>query len=332
MRPFRVGLLLGASALLALAAGVSTRGDAPVAAQTPPPASNNDQPTIPNRYIVTFHDDAAADAYASVLQTSPDVAIGEQYDAAVEGFAARMSPEIAAALDADPAVASIEPDRIVRVDAETLPTGINRIDVEPTGDINAIGPETDVDIAIMDTGIDLDHPDLNVAGGFASYAISFFFFQICGQTDSFDDGHGHGTHVSGTAAARDNNLGVVGVAPGAVVGGAHPGARRERMPVGCHRGRGLGDGKCGDDRRREHEHRVAGQPIVVHGDQQLGRSGRDLRGRLRELRHRRSANHAGELYRRDHDIGCGRLQRLAGRRRFADLHQLRRGRHAGDVQ
>ena len=192
--------------------------NSPAVAQTPPPpTTNSEQPTIPDRYIVTFRDDAAADAYAAVLDTSPDVTIGERYDTAVEGFAARMSPEIASALDADPAVAWIEPDRIVRVDAETLPTGINRIDLEPAGDINAIGPDLDVDVAIMDTGIDLDHPDLRVAGGFASYGISFFFFQLCGQTDSFDDGHGHGTHVAGTAAARDNDLGVIGVAPGARV-------------------------------------------------------------------------------------------------------------------
>ncbi len=58
---------------------------------------------------------------------------------------------------------------------------------------------------ILDTGIDLDHPDLNVQTS-STYARSF----ISGQ--GVDDGHGHGTHVAGTVGARNNTIGVVGVA------------------------------------------------------------------------------------------------------------------------
>lgn len=62
---------------------------------------------------------------------------------------------------------------------------------------------------VIDTGIDLDHPDLNV-----DVANSRNF----SSGPSPDDGHGHGTHVAGTIAARaDNNIGVVGVTPGATV-------------------------------------------------------------------------------------------------------------------
>src|SRR5207247_1030438 len=61
------------------------------------------------------------------------------------------------------------------------------------------------DIAILDNGIDLTHPDLNVYR-----AVSFSPSNTTGN-----DGHGHGTHVAGTAAALDNGIGVVGVAPGA---------------------------------------------------------------------------------------------------------------------
>ena len=67
----------------------------------------------------------------------------------------------------------------------------------------------DVDVAVIDTGIDLDHPDLNVVGG--TNCVSFF--SACGSGG--DDGNGHGTHVAGTIGALDNEIGVVGVAPGA---------------------------------------------------------------------------------------------------------------------
>jgi len=210
MRSYRTWLLLAvlAGACLTLLAVHKTR---------PASAAPRSGPSIlvPGRYIVTFRDAPAADAYASILAGSPDVAIDHRYSEAVKGFAARLSPSIAAALDADPAVVSIEADRIVRNAVEELPTGIDRIDAEPPGDIDAIGPDMDVDIAVIDTGIQSTHPDLRVSGGFASYGQVIFIFEFCGMTDSFEDGHGHGTHVAGTAAARDNNIGVVGVAPGA---------------------------------------------------------------------------------------------------------------------
>ncbi|MBX3015380.1 MAG: S8 family peptidase [Caldilineaceae bacterium] len=60
-----------------------------------------------------------------------------------------------------------------------------------------------VKVAILDTGIDTNHPDLAVAGG-----VSF----VPGVS-SWDDDHGHGTHCAGIAGARNNNTGVVGVAP-----------------------------------------------------------------------------------------------------------------------
>jgi subtilisin family serine protease len=60
-----------------------------------------------------------------------------------------------------------------------------------------------VDVAVIDTGI-ASHPDLNVVGG-----------KNCSTGKGYNDGNGHGTHVAGTIAAKDNNFGVVGVAPGA---------------------------------------------------------------------------------------------------------------------
>ena len=63
---------------------------------------------------------------------------------------------------------------------------------------------------VLDTGIDTTHPDLNVLST-APYAVSF----ISGQT--FVDGYGHGTHVAGIIAAKNNTTGVLGVAAGATV-------------------------------------------------------------------------------------------------------------------
>jgi subtilisin family serine protease len=65
--------------------------------------------------------------------------------------------------------------------------------------------QVDVDIAILDTGVSLTHPDLNVYRN-----VSF----VDGTTSGNDD-QGHGSHVAGIAAARDNSIGIVGVAPSA---------------------------------------------------------------------------------------------------------------------
>jgi subtilisin family serine protease len=64
-----------------------------------------------------------------------------------------------------------------------------------------------IDVGIIDTGIDMDHPDLaaNVKGGWNCIA----------ETANFDDDNGHGSHVAGTVAGVDNTIGVIGVAPSA---------------------------------------------------------------------------------------------------------------------
>jgi subtilisin len=109
-----------------------------------------------------------------------------------------------AALKADPNVAAVTPDLPVHAFAQTLPTGIDRIDGELSSTVSGNGSgAVDVDIAIIDTGI-ASHPDLNVVGGVN-----------CIGGSSFNDDNGHGTHVAGIAAARDDANGVVGVAPGA---------------------------------------------------------------------------------------------------------------------
>jgi subtilisin family serine protease len=110
-----------------------------------------------------------------------------------------------AALKADPNVAAVAPDLPVHATAQTLPTGIDRIDGELSSTQSGNGSgDVNVDIAIIDTGISTSHPELNVVGG-----------TNCVGGSSFNDDNGHGSHVAGIAAARDNAAGVVGVAPGA---------------------------------------------------------------------------------------------------------------------
>ncbi|TLX86128.1 MAG: hypothetical protein E6K97_11615 [Thaumarchaeota archaeon] len=91
---------------------------------------------------------------------------------------------------------------------ETLPDSIKRTftteDLKGNAKSN-FSKGVDADIAILDTGIDLNHPDLNVYRN-----VSFI---PGGKTG--DDDNGHGTHVAGIAAAKDNGKGVIGAAPGA---------------------------------------------------------------------------------------------------------------------
>jgi subtilisin len=90
------------------------------------------------------------------------------------------------------------------VQSQIIPTGISRIAAtqNPQVAINGDGSAIDVDVAVLDTGIG-PNPDLNIAGGHSCVGS--------GTSDS----DGHGTHVAGTIGAMDNNINVVGVAPGA---------------------------------------------------------------------------------------------------------------------
>lgn len=181
-----LGALTGASALTAVAA--------------PPAEGARD-------YIVSLRAGVSSQGVAKEHARKHGAAVSHVYSRALHGYAARMSPHAAARIAADTRVAGVEADLPVSIarkpgtpppqPAQTVPTGIRRI--------NAVSTSTvDVDVAVIDTGIQPDHPDLNVVGG-----------KNCQTGTSWADGHGHGTHVAGTIAARHNDIGVVGVAPGA---------------------------------------------------------------------------------------------------------------------
>jgi subtilisin family serine protease len=139
-------------------------------------------------------------------------AVGFVYEHALHGFSMRMSEQAAAAVARSPLVAYVEADQEYGVAAQSMPTGVARVGAPQNSEIGIDGVDdarVDVDVAVIDSGIDLDHPDLVVAGSVNCVT----FFATCGSGG--DDGNGHGTHVAGTVGALDNDIGVVGVAPGA---------------------------------------------------------------------------------------------------------------------
>lgn len=174
---------------------------------------------IPGRYIVVLKESVAKDMPAPAIEAlarRPGVAVDHIYSRSVKGFAANLSPAALDDLKNDPRVAYVEQDQVVRVDqrkkpggggggggntSQIIPWGITRIALGTP----LVGP-VNVDVAILDTGIDTSHPDLTVVGG-VNYSG--------GSITNYTDGYGHGTHVAGTVAAKNNRIGVVGVAPGA---------------------------------------------------------------------------------------------------------------------
>lgn len=133
------------------------------------------------------------------------LASGEQ-----TSFLAQLTASESEELRHDPAVTLIEPDRIMAmcscVDVAT--TSTLTWNVQQTG-YGRGDLQTDKTAWIIDTGIDLDHPDLNVD---IQRSKSF----VSGQT-SADDQNGHGTHVAGIIGAKNNNIGVTGIASGATL-------------------------------------------------------------------------------------------------------------------
>jgi len=142
----------------------------------------------------------------------PSDRVFQTYGKAIVGFAADLSSAEAQILANDPNVMTVEQDQVISIEsmegadvnevmAQTVPWGITRVG----GAANGTGKTA----WIIDSGIDLDHPDLLVD---VARSKSFVL-----RVTSPDDQNGHGTHVAGTVAALNNTIGVVGVAAGAKV-------------------------------------------------------------------------------------------------------------------
>ena len=164
-------------------------------------------------WIVMLERGANPRAAAPGLAKKAGGSVGQVYSHAIKGFQFKGSAKAAAALRKNPNVLSVTPDHAVYV-AETDPFGIERIDafIVGGGDAYSAGYRgAGARIAVIDTGIDLDHPDLAESID-TDAGLNCFDDEV-----PPNDGHGHGTHVAGTAAAPLNDIGVVGVAPEATL-------------------------------------------------------------------------------------------------------------------
>lgn len=169
-------------------------------------------------YVVVLDDDAGEPA-AEAAQHGAEPT--QTFDAAVDGFTATMSAAEAARLAADPAVAFVTQDRVLAAvepvedpatsASQLVGNQVRRVDGPASSTRAGDGRgEVGVNIAIVDTGVDRAHPDLDVRGG-----VDCSAGRPVSPGAALTDPLGHGTFVAGLAAARDNGFGVVGTAPGA---------------------------------------------------------------------------------------------------------------------
>lgn len=201
---------------------------------------------IPGQYILLFREDKIASAISQLpasAATSREEkgqrmnALGEKvktqikdflraqkideqqviayYTAAMAGVAIRLDESQMNQLSRSGWLQSLEYDRIVpmpEVRVENVESGQSQRAQTTTCAITNAGGSAAAPTAtwiwVVDSGIDLDHPDLNVN---TQYAANF------ASGSSADDCNGHGTHVAGIAGAINNTIGVVGVSAGATV-------------------------------------------------------------------------------------------------------------------
>ena len=154
----------------------------------------------PSSQIVTCRPETDIDILIRELQVIPT----HIYRYALKGFAVRLNGTTVENLKKDRRVLAVELDGPVELCWQTIPPGVLRMGIDhfPVARLKGTGHPLNVDVAILDSGIDANHPDLNV-------------FQV--HSEIFGDGMdgtGHGTMVAGVLAAKDNGFGVVGVAPG----------------------------------------------------------------------------------------------------------------------
>lgn len=171
-------------------------------AQSEPPKRRGGS-VVSDEYIVLLKDGSRDPAeVAREHAKRHGASVRHVYRSAVRGYSARVPKSRLDALRRDPDVAGVTPNVTVRASLQTTGTGVSRVGPNPSG-----LKGTSVNVAVIDGGVDVNHPDLqaNIAGGASC---------IPGDP-SYDDktSSGHGTHVAGIIGALNNTTGSLGVAP-----------------------------------------------------------------------------------------------------------------------
>jgi subtilisin family serine protease len=200
----RALLLPMMTAVVLLSCGIVLAQESTTSGRTPA------QSAIPGQYIVVLKDEIRDPTeVARVHAQRYGAQMLYRHEHALKGYAARIPDRRLDDVRADSRVAFVEPDQTAQAEAQTLPWGIDRVqaDISSTKAGNHAGAISNVNVYIIDSGI-YRHADLNV--------VKHVNFTGDGKNH---DCYGHGTHVTGIAAAKDNRRYVVGVAPGAPLTG-----------------------------------------------------------------------------------------------------------------
>ena len=164
----------------------------------------------PDRYVVVLKGSASDPGRAAEgMARRYGLGVGFVYGHALDGFSAVIPDGRLGAVRADERVERMEPDKTYHATTQTLPWGINKIDADASSTKagNGSGYVSNVNAYVIDSGI-YGHTDLDVARN----------LNLTGDGKNTDC-YGHGTHLAGIIAAKDNAKAVVGVAPGAPLTG-----------------------------------------------------------------------------------------------------------------
>ena len=178
-------------------------------------------PQAANRWIVQVQPGVSVSDVIGTAQSRWGVVADQRFGSVLHGFAIGLTQSQRDALAADPRVSAVVPDVPVQATGSPYPTTTDEIQpsvrrVGATTNVDRPAANLDVDIAVLDTGIQPDNSELNITGGYDCTDPTESEAQRADPANWADSASfGHGTHVSGIAAAIENGRGMAGVAQGA---------------------------------------------------------------------------------------------------------------------